>query len=88
MSQISKRHSNYLSSHIINKGITSINLENGINVTYDISYVSKAGQQDPEIVMGEAISAPSISLITEAESFTILAPIDTDIEESKPVQLD
>ena len=74
-----------LSSPIINRGITSINLENGINVTYDISHVSKAAQQDPEIVMGEAISAPSNSLIRAAESSTMLAPMDTAIEESKTV---
>ena len=51
-----------------------------LHITYDISHVNKAAHQDPEIVMGEAISVPSNSLIRAAESSTMLA-----IEESKTV---
>ena len=77
-----------ISSPITNMGITSINLGNGINITYDNSHVSTELQQDPVIVMGEAISAPSNSLIRAAESSTVLALIDTAIEESKTVSLE
>ena len=69
-------------------GITSINLENGINFSYESPHVGISSQQDPEIVMGEAMSAPSNSLIRAAESSTVLAPIDTAIEESKTVSLE
>ena len=88
VSIIKKPQTLSLSSPILNKGITSINLENGINVTYDISHVSKAAQQDPEVVMGEALSVPSNSLIRAAESSTILAAMDTATEESETVQLE
>ena len=76
------------SSPSTNMGITSIDLENGINFTYDISRDSTASQQDPEIVMGEALSSPSNSLIRAAESSTVLTPMDTAIEEPKTIRLD
>ena len=69
-------------------GITSINLENGINFTYEIPHVGMASQHDPEIAMGEALSPPSNSLIRAAESSTVLAPIDIGMEESKTVRLE
>ena len=88
VSIIKKPQHSSMSSPITNMGITSINLGNGINITYNNSHVSTELQQDPEIVMGEAMSAPSNSLIRAAESSTVLAPIDTAIEESKTVSLE
>ena len=76
-----------LSSPTTNMGITSIDLENGINFTYDISHGTTASQQDPEIVVGETVSSPSKSQIKAAESSTVLAPMDTAIEESKTARL-
>ena len=86
VSIIKKPHHSSMSSPIT-MGITSINLDNGINVTYDISHVGMSSQQDPDIVMGEAMSAPSNSLIRAAESSTMLAPIDTAMEEPKTISL-
>ena len=81
VSIIKKPQHSSISSPITNMGITNINLDNGISVTYDISHVGTASQQDPEIVRGEAMSAPSNSQIRAAESSTVLAPINTAIEE-------
>ena len=70
-----------MSSPITPVGTSSIKLHNGIKITYDISHVDTESQQDPEIVMGEAVMAPSNSLIRAAESSTVLAPMDTAIED-------
>ena len=55
---------------------------------YEISHAEVESYQDPEIVMGEAVSAPSTSLIKAAESSTVLAPIDTAIEEANTASLE
>ena len=88
VSIIKKPEHSSLSSPITSMGISSINLENGVNFTYNISHGSTVPQQDPEIVMGEAISAPSNSLIRAAESSTVLAPMDTATEESRTGRLE
>ena len=77
-----------LSSPITPTGTNSIKLHNGIQITYDISHAEVESYQDPEIVMGEAVSAPSTSLIKAAESSTVLAPIDTAIEEANTASLE
>ena len=88
VSIIKKPQNSSVSSPITNMGITSINLGNGINITYENSHAGMALQQDPEIVLGEAMLAPSNSLIRAAESSTMLAPIDTAIEEPKTISLE
>ena len=65
----------------------SIELQNGVKITYDISHIDTESQQDPEIVVGQTVSAPSTSLIRAAESSTVLATMDTAIEKSKTVRL-
>ena len=76
-----------LSSPITPMGTNSIELHNGVKITYDMSHVDMESQQDPEIVIGEAVSAPSTSLISAAESSMVLAHMDTAIEESKTARL-
>ena len=82
LSIIKKPQHMSLPSPITPMGTNSIELQNGVKITYDISHIDTESQQDPEIVVGQTVSAPSTSLIRAAESSTVLATMDTAIEES------